>query len=572
MKRLTYVTVAALTSILVSCQQRTEPSTEIGSDSAAVRAMTLNEREQDFDSLIQLFENHYAPYDFKERTLGIRISDIATGLRPRAVHAQSDEEFLGILREFAAVLRDGHVSLRPTVTSSNIKEFKIPMLITPVEDKALVASVNDEIKKTFQIEVGDEVVEIDEKAPFAYLPTLSKYESFANDISDRHLIYQLFFRKSYMTDLVPRSPFINVKIRKAASGEVLVKTLPWTIEKYAPAKDSVAAIQDTWKRVVPAAEDYNRVTKNIDQWGSPTPFFFNPKANERFKFKRLTLSKEIRKEFELSENDKEVPEIFAALYKHKGKVILLIRQPSYSPEEEITAKTYLNTYMALLKENESLADVLVVDQTHNTGGSYCNDFYEIFTREGDVQEMDLLRADKAWIERLQSQAREKNLKSIQFAAFSEMVEAAFNAGQRLSNPVPYTTEAYSYFAQTKKFNWKKPMLVLTDELAASCGDVFPMLVKANKRAKIFGQRTMGLGGIIQKMGTLMHSRVSVSMTRSLFFAHNPNSPTPSDRDFAENNGVQPDIPHTITVKDFRQGFTDYIEAFSDRAVEQIIAN
>ena len=39
---------------------------------------------------------------------------------------------------------------------------------------------------------------------------------------------------------------------------------------------------------------------------------------------------------------------------------------------------YIQKYKAILSQYEAETDVLVVDQTHNPGGSYCSEFYTIF--------------------------------------------------------------------------------------------------------------------------------------------------------------------------------------------------
>ena len=114
------------------------------------------------------------------------------------------------------------------------------------------------------------------------------------------------------------------------------------------------------------------------------------------------------------------------------------------------------------------------------------------------------------------------------------------------------------------------MLVLIDELAGSCGDMFPMLVKANKRAKLFGQNTMGLGGNVEEVGQLNNSRITIAMTRGLFFPFRADAKyVPAD--LVENNGVAPDYEYAHTLKDFHGGYVDYVKAFSDKAIEQIPA-
>jgi C-terminal processing protease CtpA/Prc len=86
---------------------------------------------------------------------------------------------------------------------------------------------------------------------------------------------------------------------------------------------------------------------------------------------------------------------------------------------------------------------------------------------------------------------------------------------------------------------------LIDELAGSCADAFPMLVKANGLAPLFGRRPIGLGGNVETFGPLSNSQASLALTRSLFTTHQEDQ-TYAPGDFIENNGVSPDIEHVIT--------------------------
>ncbi|HTV19963.1 MAG TPA: S41 family peptidase, partial [Polyangiaceae bacterium] len=119
-----------------------------------------------------------------------------------------------------------------------------------------------------------------------------------------------------------------------------------------------------------------------------------------------------------------------------------------------------------------------------------------------------------------------------------------------------------------QYVWTKPRLVLIDELAGSCGDAFPMLIKANHTAPLFGRRTMGLGGNVEAFGPLTNSLATLSLTRGTFTSHQDDE-TYVPGDFVENNGVQPDIEHVITAADFRTGFVDYMAHFSAVIASQI---
>ncbi len=561
MKR--FLSLFLLLPFLCSCQLRQSGSSN--GMLTALRPLTTDERAADFDQMTALFKEYYGPYDYKERTLKVKIADIAADLRAKAIAAQSDEEFSGYVMAMGAALKDGHVQISVENTASGVMKYSIPVLLTPVEGRALVGDVTAELASAFEFAIGDEVLEVDGKAPLSYLPTILKYRALARPESEQHYIAFVLSRPSYMTDLKPTQTTVKLKIKKASGTEIIVD-IPWQQTKYNKDLDNLLPLKNELDLSVPFAHDLNSVVDNhIRQMGDVKPIFVTDNVLTVFKFVKVYPSDESRKKFGLAE--KEIPPIYAALYKYGGKNILLVRQASYSPSD-FSSEVYLKAYMALMSEYESLADVLVLDQTHNPGGSYCADFYNLFAHDGDVQSVQLMNADRKWINDLKvnyvtSNPHPKIWENALLESWGLQVEQAYDAGVRLSSPVPLFTG--SKYASSSPYRWTKPMLVLIDELAGSCGDMFPMIVKANKRAKLFGQRTMGLGGNVEEVGTLNNSRIHVKMTRGMFYAFNPDR-APSDAEFIENNGVTPDISYTHTVEDFRLGYPYYVKAFSDAAV------
>ena len=266
----------------------------------------------------------------------------------------------------------------------------------------------------------------------------------------------------------------------------------------------------------------------------------------------------------------ETPGINAALYKFAGKTVFLLRSPTYSPQDFSTA-VYMKYFKALIADFQDFADVMVLDQMHNPGGSFCADFYNLFAKENDVQSVEAVRADRKWINDLYitwpleegPTSNPWDIKLLQ--SWGAIVEKHYDRGDFLTEP--FALFAASNLAVLKEVTWTKPMIVLIDELAGSCGDMFPMLVKANKRAIMIGRKTMGLGGNVEEVGQLNHSRIKVRMTRGLFFPYHADGRYPPE-EIVENNGVDPDIEYAHTVEDFRNGFKAYVNMFSEKAVEQ----
>ena len=568
-KSYTYVFVMSVLSVsLLSCEKLQQPSAikDVGS-SAKLRELTQDERAQDFDALRVLFKSYYGPYQYKENLLGIKIDDLAATLKIKAQQAKSDEEFAGLVMQFGAKLKDGHVQISIENTTSGIARYNVPIVVTPIEGHAIIGDISESLGAFTGFQKGDEILEIDGKPPMDYLPILMQYKSYARDNSNAHIIAYVFSRPSYMSDLIPVEKFVHVRVL-SQSGNKINSDIPWETTKYSTELSKLIpnGMQDL---SVPFADDLNNIIEgHIKQMGQVDPVFVTVKTQEAFGFTKVYPSDATRAMFGLALLEK--PPIYAAQYTYGGKKILLVREASYY-QRDFSPAIYLKAYMALFSEFQGAADMMVLDQTHNPGGSYCGDFYNLFARDSDYQSAEYLHADRKWIADLRFQLMPVVKDVVSYdnrtqIAWSMMVEQAYDQGKNLSEAIPLFTG--SAYAQPAAVTWKKPMLVLIDELAGSCGDMFPMLVKSNNRAKLFGQATMGLGGNVEEVGQLPNSRIHVSMTRGLFFPFHPDR-EPVAAEFIENNGVTPDYEYKHTVQDFRSGFVNYVKAFSDKALEQL---
>jgi C-terminal processing protease CtpA/Prc len=567
------VTLTTASLLGFSCSQNNVVTDKNGKIAAGVRPLNQSERAADFDQLLQLFKIYYGPYDYKQELFRMNIEQETARLKDLAVNAKTDEEFAGFVMQFAALLKDGHVGAQIPNTASGIARYNIPILLVPVEGKTLVGIVDEKLTEYYNIEKGDELLEIDGKTPESYLPIISKYMADATELSQKVNILFALSRRSYMTELIPTSTTAQIKVKKE-DNTVISVSIPWVLGKYNSELDKMHKPADTNARISARAEiaDHaNSIIADVTLMGADDPFFMSSAAQAKFGFIKVYPSAENLKKAGLKEDEK--PPIYAALYRHKGKNVLLVRIASYAPSD-FKSSVYMKAYRALLKEFQSISDVLVLDQTHNPGGSYCASFYELFANSSDRQAVQKCNADRKWINDLSIKwpklaiEMESPWDARESQAMALTIEKAYDAGQRLSDPIALFTG--NTVVDPTRAVWKKPMLVLIDELAGSCGDIFPMLVKSNKRAKLFGQQTMGLGGNVEPVGELNNSRISLRLTRGLFTTHKPDG-NYQQSDFVENNGVMPDISYSHTVDDVRGGYTAYVQAFSDEAVNQIEA-
>ncbi|MBT4761430.1 MAG: PDZ domain-containing protein [Bdellovibrionaceae bacterium] len=521
----------------------------------------------DFQQIAHSFRELYGPLEFKERRFNFNFEDWVAEIEARIKIAKSEAEIFGLYYQFLAKFDDGHVGLSFINNSSEIKRYKVPVFLTPVEDRALVAWVDKEMDTS--IAVGDELIKVDGVPVFDYLPTIKKYYGIGNDLSLKHLIYKVLYREPFVTEWIPKKNRVFLTLKKE-DGTEYTESLVWRPEKNNTIiPDMVTDYKGPNFYFHGAFEFNNAAGSSLLKMSQAEPFFASSEVIEQYGLRRISANDEFRKKYKLKKSQK--PNIYAYMYNYKGKNILLVRNYTYW-HRDLPNSAYMKAYQAIFDQYEPLADVLVLDQTHNGGGSYCEEFFTLFIQEEKPGTVQSCNVDRKWIQSLGGEWINKdNVKEIDraYMSMSKDMESDYENNLSLTSyPFPiFSGEDYS--KPNKKYTWKKPMLVLTDELAGSCGDAFPKMIKTSKRSKIFGQRTMGLGGNVEEVAKLVYSQGSLRLTRGLFTTYKSDNNYP-DSHMVENNGVVPDYEYNHTVTDFRKGFVDYVEKFSQKAVEQIV--
>jgi hypothetical protein len=405
------------------------------------------------------------------------------------------------------------------------------------------------------------------------LEIVNRYGSNGNGVSDRHNVYKILNRPYYMTELKPTSNTVTLTLVNA-EGTTYHRDLIWKQMEAFPSTYEKPAPSSTFKDLLENGfswadtDFYNDSARgSLLEMGAENPFFLTDATKETLR--RVSANSEYLTKYGVKAD--HIPPIFAALYKHKDKTILLVRQAGYTPDEGFLPEDYIQHYKAILDQYEPVADVLVIDQNHNPGGYlyYVLDFFKMFVKDSANGFVQYMKADSVWINEFKSRLQEldpasQDYEKVKYAI--DQIETANYAGKYLTDlPIPLDGNT---MIRSGDYTWKKPVMVLADELSGSCGDIFPMLMQRNNIAKIFGERTMGLGGNVVDAPTLINSQADVRLTRGLYLTYKPDGNYTKD-DIVENNGIKPDYPYKPTVEDFRAGFTAYVEAFSDMAIEQI---
>lgn len=533
-----------------------------------LRDLTVEEALADFDTLVSTFRDQYGPLEFKERRFELSFDQLAQGLRSELETARTDAQIFNIYSRFVSSFRDGHVSIRFNGKSSRGENrARIPLFAEAIEGKAVISSVTDESIVSLGIAVGDIVLSVDGRSPDEWLELFKQTDALGNPISDEHLLLRLFSRKIEQGSAYPTAATARVVVQKP-DGSVVENDLTWrrSNDLGITLNPSAARHPGQIRMIAPIAAELNREA-GIDKMGSFEPFFRTEAVLQKFEFVEVSANESFLKRYDA--DPATAPKVYSALYEQNGKRILLVRQPTYSPETYEEVAELLKVYRATLDQFDSLADVLVIDQTNNPGGylDYCVGFSQMFMQKPGAHFLQAMNADRKWIDEMRRYAFEldpefRSEQSLKYLSLADAIEADYDAGKSITAPLPFYGE--KRLQPDAAYTWKKPVLVLINELAGSCGDIFPMMVKRNQSGVLFGQRTMGLGGNVEQF-ELSASRASVSLTRGLFTTHKEPAEF-VDADFAENNGVLPDIAYTPTVDDFRNGYTAYVGRFTEEAV------
>lgn len=382
------------------------------SSKLAIGPLSQDEALQDFATLLIAYKGLYGPLEYKADHPVVKL-DITTAqaLAETSIKAaNSDADVVAAFSKFIRSFRDGHAGINFPLSDRHLAQYKIPLFVMPVKDssgswQAVVVDVGDDLKDS-GIKVGALIKSVDGEALFDLLPKIQQYKSYSNDISDRHLLYKIFARDFYMTDLLPTSPTALVEYQPEGSDGSAFENLVWK-----RSEDSTA-----WSDLIPGpgksltvtgAEDMNQVTGgSIKQMGNDRPFFATKEVLAAYDWTELEPTKQALKKFGIDDPSKAA-NIFAATYTYKGKKVFLLRQPGYNPpvasggdEEAIYAaiNVWIKTYKAIMWQNRD-ADVLVVDQTHNPGGAstFAADFFRLFIKTQIPNLVQLNNVDRKWV-------------------------------------------------------------------------------------------------------------------------------------------------------------------------------
>lgn len=270
------------------------------------------------------------------------------------------------------------------------------------------------------------------------------------------------------------------------------------------------------------------------------------------------------------------------------KKIGYIRIPTYLPVEENNEYDGLIKNLAqIIKRFESTTDALVVDQTNNEGGMLLYGYavasmltdrplktpsFEISLTPKEVNNaLEQMEAIKFQIA-ARKEDPEPSLHLVQgypddidllesYLSYVKFIVAEWNKGKTITSNFPML--GIKKISPHPMAHYSKPILMLVNCLDFSTADFIPAILQDEKRAVIFGEKTAGAGGAVEKCSyPNLLGVASFSFTTS--FAKRI-SGTP-----IENLGITPDIAYTQTVEDLTGNQRNYKRAIN-KAVEDLLS-
>ena len=109
-----------------------------------IASMSQPEALADLIQIVETYRMQYGPLKYKETTLGLQFENMVSEAREAVSLAQTDAEYIYEYAKFLGKFRDGHVSFRaPVLTSLNELQAVIPLVLTPIEGRAIITSITD---------------------------------------------------------------------------------------------------------------------------------------------------------------------------------------------------------------------------------------------------------------------------------------------------------------------------------------------------------------------------------------------------------------------------------------------
>lgn len=528
--------------------------------------MTREMRLSDARMIIGLFDRGYAPLKWKEKSFGLSFEEISNQLLAEVKKDITDREFYKAVSRYVAKFRDSHVSVRFPSTLKSYLNF----YVDDIEGRIVVVGfVDEEAERKSSVIVGDELLSLNGRGVKEIREDLLPYIQNGNPRSSvRWATHVLTQRRESLFAEVP-SGKVTAKLKSASTGEEYDVKLEWKQEGYELAELNYPGIRFLKAAMMAPAEAKKDVPNILEEARLRISPYYEEGRTYWFAYSEPFF--QLGEDFALRNTEP----YYTGILKVGDHDVGFIRIHTYQAENLVADLTALLEELLYFEEN---TDALIIDQTGNNGGNWCYSLAiaSFFYSKPQKETEDMWRANRKTVTMFEQTAlnsEDEEDKKIAEAIANDMREALAK-GDLLTGSFPLCNMdgkiKPNKTEDGKLLAYTKPVLLLIDELAVSCGDYFPALMQDTGRATLFGATTSGGGGSVRGIENLGYSEINLRYTISLGLRENQiELPDGNSTLFIENVGVRPDIEYNITYEDFLSSYELYKDAMKQSVLDLI---
>ncbi|MFH1654565.1 MAG: protease-like activity factor CPAF [Pseudomonadota bacterium] len=525
--------------------------------STAFARFTQDERVSDATTLISKFEHSYAPLEWKKTYLNIDFEALKRQLLDKAKSDISDAEFYKAILHFMAGLEDAHIRASAPVSKSAV----LPFSVDQYEGEIVVTEISSDPKEKTPLPfaIGDRLISIDGATAETVRDNMAVLGTVGNERSQKRLAAGWITHRYAERFIDVPDGEAHLKFQRRKDNKIIEVTLPWKVTGFDLANDKALTLKSNKSTFTDKKKTSSLETFRTSIFDSST--YTSSGMGEERPF------------FPLWKNfvERHDAPFYSGIIVEGDHKIGFMRIPHWGFMAS-SIESFLDEEISYLEEH---TDALIIDQTNNPGGNLCaiSPFISYFITEEALPSAMKIRANRSWLMEFEGMIdNEKALDPDQVIIKTtiDKIRYAMDHGDRLSDPIFICeSDLDGKIKPHKTYDEKlsvytKPVLILINELAASCGDIFPANMQDIGRALLFGTRTMGGGGNVTWHGPIGHADIFHSMTESLVWRSKAvRSPKGIETHYIENVGAIPDIEYKIGIDDFLNDYKKYRETIME---------
>lgn len=517
----------------------------------------------EFDYISQVFSRFYAPKTWKESYLNWNFDQQYKSTQDKIQKSQSVFEYRQAVADFLNSVSDYHVGYAFYSTEKS----KLPFTVRTFTDsnnnsKTLVIWIDRSLlpEDRFDLSVGDEILSLNGKPTKEILAQLKSLRGSNVAATDALLADMAFTSRSVRKNTPAEKGAVLVSFKKQSDQSISEMQIIWDYTPEMLPGQTLGHIQDTktkssfrFPQMVGTAHQGLEIA--ADPFGVGLRKSFLPNFGTR-----------------IWETGSDNPFDAYIFQNDDGKLIGVIRIPSYVPDDTDKA---VDAFADIITKMQASTSALIIDQVNNPGGSvfYLYTLASMLTDKAITTPQHRMMLDSADVKECVDMLDGlKNVKDDDSAikVMGKRIEGYPVSYQLAKMAQDFCQFSISQWQQGKYFTepyflwgvdrinphptarYKKPIMILTNQLDFSGGDFFPATMQDNKRAVIVGSRTAGAGGYVK----------SVEFPNSLglaTFSFTGSIAERANKNPIENLGVTPDVKIDMSEDDFFNGFQNYIK-------------